>query len=299
MSKNNNTQKIVGLGLFTAIVIVLQLMGSFIKFGTFSISLVLVPVVIGAALYGAGAGAWLGFVFGVVVLLSGDAAAFLGVNALGTILTVLVKGTLAGLLSGLVYKALENKNRTLAVAVAAVVCPVVNTGVFLIGCLLFFMETIGGWADAMGFGANVGQYMIVGLVGANFIFELLFNVVFLSTIISLLVQGTTVSGMANLLGLAYEERESAFNVEMHEEMKSALTEVEVNENLLASGHPLKDITLPENTLVMMVCRDGEYFVPQGKTELKLGDKLLVISDRSEELASTYKDMGIDDVMKLG
>ena len=111
--------------------------------------------------------------------------------------------------------------------------------------------------------------------------ELLFNVVFLSTIISLLVQGTTVSGMANLLGLAYEERESAFNVEMHEEMKSALTEVEVNENLLASGHTLKDITLPENT------------------ELKLGDKLLVISDRSEELASTYKDMGIDDVMKLG
>ena len=120
MSKNNNTQKIVGLGLFTAIVIVLQLLGSFIKFGTFSVSLVLVPVVIGAALYGAGAGAWLGFVFGVVVLLSGDAAAFLGVNALGTILTVLVKGALAGFLSGVVYKALENKNRTLAVAVAAV-----------------------------------------------------------------------------------------------------------------------------------------------------------------------------------
>ena len=299
MSKNNNTQKIVGLGLFTAIVIVLQLMGSFIRFGTFSISLVLVPVVIGAALYGAGAGAWLGFVFGVVVLLSGDAAAFLGVNALGTILTVLVKGALAGLLSGLVYKALENKNRTLAVAVAAVVCPVVNTGVFLIGCLLFFMETIGGWADAMGFGANVGQYMIVGLVGANFIFELLFNVVFLSTIISLLVQGTTVSGMANLLGLAYEERESAFDVNMHEDMKSVLTEVEVNESMLESGHTLKDIVLPENTLVMMICRDGEYFVPQGKTELRLGDKLLVISDRGEELESTYREMGIDEVMKLG
>ena len=128
---------------------------------------------------------------------------------------------------------------------------------------------------------------------------LLFNVVFLGTIISLLVQGTTVSGMANLLGLAYEERESAFSVDMHQDMKSALTEVEVNETMLESGHALKDITLPENTLVMMVCRDGEYFVPQGKTELKLGDKLLVISDRSEELATTYKDMGIDDVMKLG
>ena len=128
---------------------------------------------------------------------------------------------------------------------------------------------------------------------------LLFNVVFLSTIISLVVQGTTVSGMANMLGLAYEERESAFSVDIHEDMKSVLTEVEVNESMLDTGHTLKDITLPENTLVMMVCREGEYFVPQGKTELHQGDKLLVISDRGEELESTYKDMGIDDVMKLG
>ena len=68
---------------------------------------------------------------------------------------------------------------------------------------------------------------------------LLFNVVFLGTIISLLVQGTTVSGMANLLGLAYEERESAFSVDMHQDMKSALTEVEVNETMLESGHWLQ------------------------------------------------------------
>lgn len=137
--------------------------------------------------------------------------------------------------------------------------------------------------------------LMAGIEHAN----LMFNVVFLSTIISLVVQGTTVSGMANLLGLAYEERESAFSVDMHEDMKSGLTEIEVNDCLLESGHTLKEIVLPENTLVMMVCRDGEYFVPQGKTELKLGDKLLVISDRNEELQSTYKDMGIDDVMKIG
>ena len=84
--------------------------------------------------------------------------------------------------------------------------------------------------------------------------ELLFNVVFLSTILSLVIQGTTVSGMANLLGLAFDERESAFNVEMHhDDMKSALTEVEVNAGMLEAGHTLKDISLPENTLVMMVC----------------------------------------------
>ena len=126
--------------------------------------------------------------------------------------------------------------------------------------------------------------------------DLLFNVVFLSTIISLSVQGTTVSGMANLLGLSYEERESTFNVNMQEEVKSVFTEVEVSEGML--GKSLKDISLPENTLVMMVCRDGDYFVPQGKTELLLGDKLLVVSDRDDELAASYKNMGIDEVMKL-
>lgn len=180
MSKNNNTQKIVGLGLFTAIVIVLQLMGSFIRFGTFSISLVLVPVVIGAALYGAGAGAWLGFVFGVVVLLSGDAAAFLAVHVPGTLITVLLKGVACGGAAGLMYRLLapgaggEGKRGrdTLASVAAAVVCPVVNTGTFLLGCLLFFMPTVSAWAEAMGFGENVGSYMIFGLVGGNFLAEM-------------------------------------------------------------------------------------------------------------------------------
>lgn len=127
--------------------------------------------------------------------------------------------------------------------------------------------------------------------------DLMFNVVFLSTILSLMVQGTTVSGMANALGLAFEEREASFDVNMHEDMTAGMTEVEVNEQMLHSGRTLKEITLPENTLVMMICREGNYFVPQGKTELRVGDKLLVITDRKEELASTYREMGIDEVMK--
>ncbi|MDE6445360.1 MAG: potassium/proton antiporter [Alistipes sp.] len=128
--------------------------------------------------------------------------------------------------------------------------------------------------------------------------DLLFNVVFLSTIISLVVQGTTVSSMANLLGLSYEERESTFSVNMQEEVKSVFTEVEVNESMLGRGQTLREITLPENTLVMLVCRDGDYFVPQGKTELLVGDKLLVISDRGEELAASYKHLGVSDVKRL-
>lgn len=121
---------------------------------------------------------------------------------------------------------------------------------------------------------------------------------FLVTILSLLVQGTTVSWMANLLGLGYAEKSPAFGVDVHEDIPSIFTEVLVNESMLQGGTTLKEINLPENTLVMMVYRDGDYFVPQGNTELKVGDKLLVISDRGEELESTYKDMGVDEVLKL-
>ncbi len=136
--------------------------------------------------------------------------------------------------------------------------------------------------------------MLAGVENAG----LLFNVVFLATIISLVVQGTTVSGVANLLGLAYRERESTFSLNLHDEIKSGLTEVEVNAGMIEGGSTLQQISLPEHTLVMMVCRDGEYFVPQGNTALRLGDKLLVISDRSEELESIYRNMGIDEVTKL-
>ncbi len=184
--KKADTKKLVGVALFTAIVVVLQLVGSFIKLGPFSISLVLVPIVIGAALYGVKSGTWLGFVFGFAVLISGDAAAFLTVNPIGAVIVCLVKGMLAGICAGLVYKAVENKNETLAVALSAVVCPIVNTGVFLLGCAVFFMDTIRGWAEALGFGSNVVGYMIFGLVGANFLVELLVNLILGPSIVRLI-----------------------------------------------------------------------------------------------------------------
>ena len=183
--KSMNIHTLTGVGIFTAIVIVLQLLGSFIRFGPFSISLTLIPIVVGAALYGPWAGAWLGFVFSMVVLISGDAGAFLAVNVFGTILTVIVKGTAAGFAAGAVFRALEKVNVTLAVICAAVICPVVNTGLFLLGCKLFFMETITGWGQAMGF-ENVGKYMIYGLVGGNFLFEMLSNIILSPVILRLI-----------------------------------------------------------------------------------------------------------------
>ncbi len=186
MSNKNSTKKMVLTAILTALVIILQFLGSFIKLGPFSISLVLVPIVIGAATCGVGAGAWLGLVFGLVVLLSGDAAAFLAVDVIGTIITVILKGTLCGLFAGLAYRLVARINSYAAVATAAFVCPVVNTGIFLLGCLVFFMDTITGWAATASLGDKVAQYMIFGLVGANFLFEVGVNIVLSPVIVRLL-----------------------------------------------------------------------------------------------------------------
>ena len=183
--RNMSTRTMVLAALLTGLVIILQFMGSFIKFGIFSISLVLIPIVIGAITCGKRMSTWLGLVFGAVVLASGDAAAFLVVNAPGTIITVLIKGIACGFCAGLVYEVMVKafKKPYIAAVAAALICPVVNTGVFLLGCLAFFMETIAIWAEGFGFGADVGRYMIFVLVGGNFIFEMAVNIIFAPAIV--------------------------------------------------------------------------------------------------------------------
>ena len=183
--RKKQTQILVLGAILTALVIVLQLLGSFIRFGMFSVSLVLVPIIIGAAMCGTKIGTWLGFVFGVAVLLSGDAASFIAVDLAGTIITVLLKGTLCGLAAGFTYNLLKNRNQYLAVAVSAVVCPVVNTGIFLLGCVIFFFEAVASWGMSLGF-TNTVEYMFIGLAGGNFIFELLVNIILTPVIIRVL-----------------------------------------------------------------------------------------------------------------
>lgn len=184
MKKNTKTSKVVGLGLFTAIVVVLQFLGSFIKFGPFSITLVLAPIVIGAALYGIGAGAYLGLVFGATVLISGDAAAFLTINPIGTVIIVLLKGMLAGLAAGLVYSLISKASSLAGVIVAGVVCPIVNTGIFLAGCYIFFQE----WLVAV-FGTTGFVTVVAGLVGVNFLVELGINMVLSTAIVKIIDLG--------------------------------------------------------------------------------------------------------------
>ena len=189
MKKTNkrsvHTEKLVMLALLSAIVAVLAYYGGFIKIGGLaSISLTLIPVVIGATLYGPWAGAWLGAVAGAVFFATPDALFWFGLNLPGTIITVMVKGILSGLCAGLAYKLLEKVNRYLAVIVSAIVCPVVNTGIFLLGSLVFFADTVSGGAQAEGI--SIGMYLIVFFVGLNFIFELIANIVISPGIVRIL-----------------------------------------------------------------------------------------------------------------
>lgn len=183
--RKKQTENLVLGAILTAIVVVLQILGGFIKFGPFSVSLVLIPIVIGAAKCGVKIGTWLGLVFGTVVLLNGDATAFFAVNVFGTVLTVLLKGAACGFAAGLTYKLLAKYNKYAAVIAAAVVCPLVNTGVFLIGCLLFFLDTIKAWGADLGF-TNTVSYVFLSMVGGNFLFELATNMILSPVILRIL-----------------------------------------------------------------------------------------------------------------
>jgi len=176
-----NVKKMTGVALLMALVVVLQLLGGMIPpVGGFTISLVLIPIVMGAALYGPQTGALLGAAFGVVVVIGCISGTDVGgsmvfqANPILCVLVVMGKGILAGFLSGVVYAALKQKNSTLAMVLAAAVCPVVNTGTFVLCMAAFFMEVLSVWAG----GSNVLGYILSGLMLCNFVPELVINLIF-------------------------------------------------------------------------------------------------------------------------
>ena len=181
MSTNNRKQlrELTYLAIFTAIVFVLQLVSFLTRGPMFSLTFVLVPIVIAVAICGFKAGPWLGFVFGVAVLVTGDANAFLAFSPVATVFLVLLKGTLAGLCAAFVYKLLEKYNTYLAVVLAALTAPIVNTGVFFVGCLVFFRGLIESWIPES---QSVVLYVITGLIGINFLIEIAVNVILVPTV---------------------------------------------------------------------------------------------------------------------
>ena len=179
--KNTKIKRMTGVALLMALDVVLQFVSSMIPaVGGFSISLVLIPIVMGAAVYGPGAGALLGSVFGAIVYINcvtgadpGGAMVFQA-NPTLCFLVVMGKGILAGWLAGLAYATLKRWNPHVAILCAAVVCPLVNTGTFIICMMTFFKDVLSAWAG----GGDIMAYVLSGLVLANFVPEMIINVVF-------------------------------------------------------------------------------------------------------------------------
>lgn len=179
--KNAKIQRMVGIALLMALVVVLQFLGGILTTASgFSISLVLIPIVLGAAVYGSSAGAILGGTFGLIVYINCVTGADLGgamvfqANPVLCFLVVMGKGILAGMAAGGIFKLLSGVNRYIAMLAAAIVCPVVNTGIFVICMFAFFIDVLQVRAE----GGNVVGYVLTGLVLANFLPELIINVIF-------------------------------------------------------------------------------------------------------------------------
>lgn len=191
---NNKTFKLVGLGILTAIIIVLQIVTTFFPTKPVSITLALIPIIIGAAFYGAGAGAYLGGVFSVVVILMCVFGADVGgamvwnANPFLCIVVCMLKGVGAGFAAGTVYKALSKKSTTLGAVAAGVVSPIVNTGIFVLGLFLFFKPVLEVWAG----GTDIVYYALITMTGVNFLVELGVNII-LSPVIVRIIQAVSKS----------------------------------------------------------------------------------------------------------
>ena len=179
---NTKIKRMVGIALLMAMVIVLQFVGSSIPpiGGTVSISLVLIPIVLGSAVYGPSAGAVLGGTFAVITLINcmtgadaGGAMVFQA-NPLLCILVVSGKSVLCGLFAAWAYNLIKNRSRYVAMLCAAIICPVVNTGIFVTCMLLFFKPVLSQWSG----GTDVVAYALTALVLCNFVPEMILNIVF-------------------------------------------------------------------------------------------------------------------------
>lgn len=165
--KKNRILWLTQLAMLTAIVLLLQMLP--LTVGPLQLAaFALIPIVVGGAMLGVGAGIWLGLVFSLVVLFGPDVAPFFAFSVPGTIITILARGVLASAAGGLAYKALRKQNVWVAMACAAVVVPLVNTGVFALGSRVFFWPLLSNWAG----GGNTATFLFFTMIGVNFLIEL-------------------------------------------------------------------------------------------------------------------------------
>ncbi|MBQ3375562.1 MAG: ECF transporter S component [Erysipelotrichaceae bacterium] len=198
--RNKNTKILVTTALLTAVIVVLQTVASGIRIGPFTPTLSLIPIIIGALLYGPLVGGFLGAVFGIIVIigvLSGTepmSTMMMQMNPVMTVGICLVKGILAGVVPALLYKALKDRNDLVATAVASIAAPVCNTGAFCLALVTVFLPVAEKFAGEYGFG-DVAKFLLVGIIGGNFLFELALNAVLVPVVKRVLKPSTERSNL--------------------------------------------------------------------------------------------------------
>lgn len=171
-------KKMTGAAVLSALVIIFQFIGNTISINGVSINLSLLPITIGALMYGPLVGAFLGFVTGMIIL--PGAGAFLAFNPFGTVVICLLKTTIAGLVAGLIFKLFKKKAPIVGVFVCSVIVPLVNTSLFILWCFTVFSGLMEQWAGSPD---QVIGFVYVTLIGFNFIFELIVALVLTPSVI--------------------------------------------------------------------------------------------------------------------
>lgn len=172
-------KKITGCAVLTTVEIVMIIISNYISIGPVNMNLSLVPIALGALLYGPWVGAILGLVNGVITILSPYTGLFLAISPLGTVVVCLLKTSLAGFTCGMVYKLFEKKHSFLGTFVSSLLVPIINTGLFIVGCYIFFSSwVIQGSASY----SNQFTFFLMGVLGWNFLFEVLISTLLAPTV---------------------------------------------------------------------------------------------------------------------
>ena len=163
--------RLTGLGILIALVVILQFLSNYITFGPISITLALVPIVLGAIIYGPLGGLILGVVLGAVVLVAPSTAGFLSFHPVITVFLCLLKSGLAGLAAGFIFMPFKGKHELVGSILAAIAVPIINTGLFALGTTLFFTGLF-GYEEAS---SDFIYYLFIVVIGVNFIVEFAVN----------------------------------------------------------------------------------------------------------------------------
>ena len=173
--KKITTRQIVITGLLLALEIIFQVIGNYLQFGPVNINLSLITIVMAAVICGPLSGAVVGFFNGIMALLSPSTiAVFMPISPVGTVLACLLKCTVAGLVAGFVFKLLKKKNQVVALIVSSLLVPIINTGIFVICCLIFFMPLLEGSVSSDY--PNIWAVLLFAFIGWNFVFEIITTV---------------------------------------------------------------------------------------------------------------------------